>query len=215
MFQDRPLALEIEVRMVGEVDDRIFVGHGAIVDPQLVARQAIIDKCFEISGIPLLAILAEIRQVQNVAVGRGGPNAFVEACETTVKMVAVVVPRKLILDTVEREATISDAVRVTSNQRAEVARVVDVIFERVKTEDDVFESTTAIRRPQRGDGAAVRDDGHLEAALVTESVRKDLGARRRAKVCFVDRHSLLNTRLASSRVSIEPTSNHRPGTFQT
>src|SRR5215813_10722295 len=201
--------------MIGQVDDRISIADSAILDAHLVIRQAIIDKGLEVSRITFLAIPAEARQVQNVIAFLCGPNAFVEAIETTVKMVRAVVFWKLIHDAIHSESTLRDAIRVTSNQSAEVAWIADVIFERPKAEYDVAEKAIAIRRPQRRDGATVGDDGHLISAIVRESVRKDLGAHRCAKVCFVDRHSLLKTRFASSRVSIEPTSNQRPGTFQT
>src|SRR5215213_9431276 len=120
MLQDRPLTLEIEIRMVREVDDRISVGRRAILDAQLVTRQAIINKRFDVPGITFLAILADIRQVQNVVFFSCTPNALIEPFEATVKMVRAVVSRKLILDSVQSKSTVSDTIRVAPNHSAEV-----------------------------------------------------------------------------------------------
>jgi len=114
----------------------------------LVVRQTIIDERLEVSRITLLAVLAEVREVQNVLAFLRGPNAFVETVEAAMKMVPVIISWKLILDTVQSESTVGDAIRVTSNQRTKVKWIAGVIIQRIETEDDVSECAIAIRRPQ-------------------------------------------------------------------
>ena len=93
--------------MVGQVDDRVAIGCRAIVDASVRYRdKRVITKAVEIPGIAFFAILAEIRQMHSVvSSSRRIPNAFIKAFETTVKMIRAVVLRKLILNSVEREAS--------------------------------------------------------------------------------------------------------------
>src|SRR5690349_15205891 len=99
--------------MVRQVDDRVSIGRSAIVDAQLVITQTVIDECFNVPRITFLAVLAEVRQSQNVAFFGCGPNTFVEPAETAVQMVRAVVSRQLILDAIQRESSLRNAVRVT------------------------------------------------------------------------------------------------------
>src|SRR3984885_15601351 len=60
------LAGEIEIRMVGQVDDSIFVSRRLVIDAQLVIiSKRVSDSGRQIAGITFLAVFAEVRQGQH------------------------------------------------------------------------------------------------------------------------------------------------------
>src|SRR5689334_10058338 len=143
------------------------------------------------------------------------PNSLIEAFETAVKMIAVVVLRELIFNSIQRKPAARDAICVSTNEGAEVAWIADVLFERVEAKHDVTQSTVAIGNFEGLDRAAISDDSRFQPAIVCDGVKINLDAvGHRAKVSSANVHRLLKTRLASSRVSAEPTSYQSPGTFQ-
>ncbi len=75
------------------------------------------------------------------------------------KMIRAVVLRQLVLNAVQTEATIRDAIRVTSDARCtDVTRVSHVIVKRFVAQHDVAENTIAVGSFQRSDSAAVSGD---------------------------------------------------------
>ena len=44
MVQDRAAAAQVEIRVVREVDDRVAIRCRAVIDPQLVIEQSVIDE---------------------------------------------------------------------------------------------------------------------------------------------------------------------------
>ncbi len=105
---------------------------------------------------------------------------------------------------------------MTPDQRAEITRVPDVVVERFVAQHDVAENAITIGNLERRDRAAVIDDRNFQTVIVREGIKINLGAVGlvpKCVLCYV--HRLLKTRFASSKVSIEPTSYQRPGTFHT
>src|SRR2546430_7060446 len=118
------LAAEIEIRVVGEIDNGFFVGGRGISDPQCVRiRQGVDHTHFQISGEAFLAVLAEVGKFQRLAVfggnNFGGPHGLVETLDASVQTVLTIVLRERVRFAVERELRVPDAVSVAADERAE------------------------------------------------------------------------------------------------
>ena len=92
------LAGEVEVGVVGQVDDRRRVGRRVVVDPQLVVvGQGVGDLDLERAGVALLAVRAGVAEPQADAVAVGDlarpPRRLVEALLAAVQVVGAVVER--------------------------------------------------------------------------------------------------------------------------
>src|SRR5688500_11694063 len=106
--------------MVGEINDRVFVGGRVVVNAQFVFFvQRIINSDFQVSRVILFTIVAKILEVQTGRPFGRLPNALVETLFPAVQMVFAIVLSKLILDSVQRKLPATDAVGKTANERAE------------------------------------------------------------------------------------------------
>ena len=63
MVQDRAGAAQVEIRVVRQVDDRVAIGRGAVIDVQLVIVQSVIDERGEIAGVTFFSSFAVVRQM--------------------------------------------------------------------------------------------------------------------------------------------------------
>src|SRR5882762_8620563 len=136
------LAGEVEVRMVGEIDDRFLVGGGGIVDSKFVLIGQRVDHLGrKVSGKTLLAVFAPISQLQSLPVVAGdilgGPDSLVEALETAVQGVVGIVFGHVAGDTVERKLAVGDTVRVSADESAEERFVGQIAVELVVAQDDI------------------------------------------------------------------------------
>src|SRR6185436_3294415 len=119
MVQDRPLTFQIEVRVVSEIDDRFRIRRSAVVDSEFVLQQRVIDESAEIARVARFTISAQIEQMQDVSILGRTPHTFIKTVEAAMKMIDAVVLRQLIIDAVQRELSAGDAIRMTSDERAE------------------------------------------------------------------------------------------------
>ena len=99
-------AVEIEISVVGQIDDSRFVRCGAIIDLQrIVIRKCVDCFCFELSGEAGIAVRGDNGELQRrVANGRGFPHATAIAV-TAMEGVAFVrlVQNELVFFAVKRE----------------------------------------------------------------------------------------------------------------
>ena len=112
--------------MVGQVDDRLFIGESLVFDLQLAADQRIAHLYVQVAGITLFAVGAVQGERQRVAVAAFKhiiPQAAVEADFAAVQMVAVVVLVQVVIDAVDDHVAFIDTVRTSADQRAQIAAV--------------------------------------------------------------------------------------------
>ena len=175
------LAGEIEVGVIGEVDDGVFVGGRGVIDFEFAACERVADDSGERAGIACFAGFADVGEFDAAGNFFALPNLIVEAVRAAVQRVGRIVDRQIVGFAVERELAFGDAVAVASDQRAEegaallCVAVADVAVEIVKAENDVGGVAVAIGRLERDDDAAIGDDGGFDAS-VGQRVRLDLGA---------------------------------------
>src|SRR6185437_1485449 len=108
------LAVEIEIAVVGDIEDGRLVRRGLIIDPQGVAvRERIRDFDLEIAGKAHLAIGGEIIELdRSIAQLLAGPDARVETFRAAVQRVGTVVGGKRIFLAIELEMPFGNAVAV-------------------------------------------------------------------------------------------------------
>ena len=179
----RPLAGEVEVGVVGEVDHRRLVGRRLVVDVQLVpVVEPVEDLDRQRSRVALLAVGGRVRQAHADGAARphlgGRPHAAVEAARAAVEAVRRVVDRELERLPVDRERALGDAVAVAADDRAEVrvalvVRLARVAADVAEAERDVLQAPAAIGDADRLDRAAPGDDRDGHAAVVRERVLVD------------------------------------------
>src|ERR1700675_2418960 len=107
-----PLARQIEIGMVGQVEDGIFIGGRRILDAQSAPTQGVAHGCGERAGETFLAILAHISEVDFICYLLCRPDLFVEAADAAVKSVVAIVFRNGIRLPIKLEAAMRNAIRV-------------------------------------------------------------------------------------------------------
>src|ERR1051326_3632453 len=128
-------------------------------------------------------------------------------------MIRAIVLTQLILNSIEGKPSARDAIRVSPNQPTKVELIPDVVREFVETKNYIAIRSLSVGRLQRHNRAAVVCDRNFKAALVRQREQTHRPIVRDTPLFLLDHfRSSLNTRFASFNVSIEPTSNHKPGT---
>ena len=107
----RACASEVEVRVVCEVDNRLFVGGGFVIDPELVVfSKRVSNRGGELARVAFLHIRRDVRKLDTIAFDCRVPVPFVEAARAPVKRVLIVVGLELVLGAVQREGCICNPV---------------------------------------------------------------------------------------------------------
>src|ERR1700752_4004572 len=109
---------------------------------------------------------------------------------------------------------------MAADQPAEISRVPDILLERLVTQHNIRELSVPIGRQQRNDRATIVCYRHFKSAFIRQCIKTDVltishTEASRAYIHVYRWRSSPNTRFASSKVSIEPTSYHIPGTCHT
>ena len=86
-----PLARQIEIGMVGQVEDGIFIGSRRILDAKSARTQRVAHGRGERAGKTLLAILAYIGEFDSIRYLFGRPDLLVEAADAAMKSVVAIV----------------------------------------------------------------------------------------------------------------------------
>ena len=131
------LAVEVEIRVIGQVDRRLFIGYGMVENTELAILEDISHADVERPGIVLFAVGRDDGQAELVPHHLVFPDLFVEPDFAAVQVVAAVVAVELILRAVDREFALADAVAEPPDERAEIAAVLFVPRHVVIAEDDV------------------------------------------------------------------------------
>ena len=81
----------------------------------------------------------------------------------TVQMITAIIDRDLLMLSIDRELTMTDPVRPTTDNGAKIVTIVDVGTEVAVTEQDIGKLSVAVRRPPRHQGRSQRADGDVHA----------------------------------------------------
>lgn len=93
MFQNVSVALsgEIEIGMIGQVENGVFIGDGRVIYFQRSGIEGVSHCSRERAGKALIAVFADISQLQPIVNRFSGPNNFVETARAAVERVVPVI----------------------------------------------------------------------------------------------------------------------------
>lgn len=139
--------VQVEERVVREVDDRTAVGRGLVCDDEaVVVGQLVGHRNLQVPGVSLIAVGREAGQYDLLRRHLDDiPHNHVEALGTAVQAVGAVVQRQRILLPVERKSPCGDTIAVTADGGAEepLSGLIDVSAEIVVPQHDVREIAVA------------------------------------------------------------------------
>ena len=165
------LAAQIEIGMIGQINDRRLVGLRLIDHTEsVVLVQCIGDFKLQGAGIALFAVRTGILHDQGAVLDMGPEDS---ADIGSVQVIGAVIGFQPVCNTVQRETGILDPVGVTAYERAVVAAAVFVILQCVITQGNVRISAVAHRNQDLLDGGAVGQDIDLHAGLVGHGISVD------------------------------------------
>ena len=144
------LTRKVKVTVMGQIDDRVLVGSGSVDQLQLVfVRESVGGGHLERSGIPLLAILARVGELEGGAVcgdfRSSLPDDLVESLDSAVKGIADVVGSECVLLAIKSEFPLGNAVTIAANEASEVRALLDILSEGIESEDDIRKLPVAVR----------------------------------------------------------------------
>ena len=173
-------APQIEVAVLGQVDDRVLVRRGFDLQPEfVVVGERVHDVRREGAGKAFLAVRADVAHRHGGTLRRGLlvrlPDALVETARPAVQGVGPVIGRHVVFPAVQRERAPGDAVGIAADERSEKGAALqirgrEVILQPVEAQHHVAELAVAVGHLERDDDAAVIGDAGLAAAGVTQGV---------------------------------------------
>src|SRR5207247_2115516 len=108
------------------------------------------DDRFEVSRITFFAVTASIAELKSVVRFFWSPHGFVESLDPAVKMIPAIVDWQGILDAVQDKSSARNAIRMTSDQRAEVSRTIQISFQGIVAKHHVVDVSICVRHIDRG-----------------------------------------------------------------
>ena len=162
------LAGDIEVGVVGQIDDCGLVRGGVVLDPNNVGVKGVADMGGERAGEALVAILADEGEFDATGDHLCFPVATIEALTTAVECVNPFVVENSLEDLpAEYEVSLCDAVGVATNGSAEISiLVIHVGIERTIAECKIAEPPISILCLERDNASAESDDSELDVSAV-------------------------------------------------
>ncbi len=154
---------QVEIGMIGEVDDGGTVCLRAILEPQRIAPGDDIGHLEgDSAGEALIAVRTDVTKGKArfgpVGAIDDAPHRLVESDPSAMEAVVAVVLGQAIFAAVEDEGRAANAIGIAPDQRAEIGVLRDIIRERGQRQDDVGADAAAVRRFDRDDGPAIGDD---------------------------------------------------------
>src|ERR1700682_3759807 len=160
-----PLARQIEIGMVGQVEYGIFIGGRRILDAQSAPAQGVAHGRGERARETLLAILAYIGEFDSIRYLFGPPDHFVEAAGAAVKSVVAVVSWNGIRLPIKLEAAMSNTIRVAPDNASEMRGLRLVLLDRVATQHHVVDLSVSIGGAQGNDDPSISHDAGFDFAI--------------------------------------------------
>ena len=164
------LPVQVEVRVIGEVEHRGLVGRCAIGNPKSVAVEYIGYRDLEVSRIAFLSIFGKVGQpegggVQLPCVPDDGVKTFLPAME---RIGTVILIQRIFLS-VELEFRMPDPVAIATDDGAEIGvRLVEIFSDAVIAQDDVGRVAVLVGNDKAYDPGAVIGDGGRQIAVMQE-----------------------------------------------
>lgn len=140
LIEDRAAAVtsEIEVAVVGEVDDGWFGGRGAVRNTQRMAFQRVPDMDGQLAGETHISIGADESHLNAAGNRMGAPYFPVEAQRAAMQCIRTVVRRDVKGSAIDGERAFCKAVAVAANDGPKVrARVGLILLNGVIPKDDI------------------------------------------------------------------------------
>lgn len=109
------LASQVEIAMVRQVDRRVLIGRGCVINVKLIfVRQRVPNGDIQGSGVAFISVFARMLQYERIAesvlLGRCSPHDFVEAFFPAMQSIRAVVCRQRILFAIERKLAFGNAI---------------------------------------------------------------------------------------------------------
>ena len=156
---------QVEVRVVGEVDNSVLVGRDGVVDAKGGAFESVFDVGGEGAGEALIHVRADVGELDAVGELFGVPDGSVEADGAAVEGVAIVILGNLIGLTVEDKFASGEAVAIATYDGADVRAFVGlVVGDGVEAESDVGDNAGAVGNFNGDNPGSVGDQAHLSLA---------------------------------------------------
>ena len=185
------LAAQIEISMVGQIEDRRLVRLGLVDHAEgIVLFQGIGDLKLQGAGVAFLAVRAGIFHDQGTVLfmrRENGPGIG------SVQMVGAVIGFQLPGDTVQRKNGIFDPVGKTAYQGTVVAAAVLIIFQRVVAQGHIGIAAVPGRDQDLLDRGAVGQEIDLHAGCIGHGIPVDGNAVFCDAKCFFKNHSHVRT----------------------
>ena len=196
VIEDRALAGEIPVGVVGEVYRGRLVGGGEVVDSQFViVGERVGDLHLQAAGVTFLAVRARVaegnRRAGLAPAHAGGPNFFVDSLGAAMQMIGIVVDGQGVFLPVENELALGDAVGHPTGCHAKVRVAVEIAFKVIVAQHDVAQCAVFVRHMHLGEHRPVGDDSGLEAVFVDQRVGFDCFAVLGFSECFFFHRTLV------------------------
>src|ERR1700730_1458935 len=160
-----PLARQIEIGMVGQVEDGVFIGGRRIFDSQSIPLQDVPHGRGERTGKTLLAILAHICELDSIRYLFGRPDHFIEAADAAMKSVVAIVFWNGICLPIKLERAMSDTIRVAPDNASEMRSLRLILLDRVATQYYVVDLSVSIGRAQGNNDPSVGNDAGFDFAI--------------------------------------------------
>jgi len=162
VIADITFAVEVKVGVVCQVDNRIGVAAGLVVDAEpAVVGERIGNLHVEIAGEAFLAVGGMEGENEGVILNSVLPDAVGVADNAAVDGVGRAVGGELIELAVQLKACIGDAVCHTADQGAEVGAVVVILSHGVKTQHNIGQLSGFVRYADALDDAAAVENAHI------------------------------------------------------
>ena len=171
------LALQVEEGMVRKVAQRRGIGSGRIADNKLIVmRQGVTHGHIEVAWETVLAIGKNGVHLYHAVVDRNHiPNTFVCTSEAAMQRVLAVILSQLILNIIQSEFGIGNAVGATPNDGTQItlAFVVQILLDTVVTKNNILETTAIVRHPKGDHTTAVVGDLHRQKTIA-QGIKRNL-----------------------------------------
>lgn len=155
----RSFAVEVEVGMVGEVDDGRLVGGGRIANEQVFASHFVGDVYVQITWETLLSIGREVVQLDGVRCGLDDiPDLIVETVLATMEGIFAMILSEVVGGVIYVELCTADAPCSTSVDAVEVDFLGEPLVKCGKAQYYIVQLALYIGYPERNDLSTVVGD---------------------------------------------------------
>lgn len=170
------VATEVEVAVVGEVEDRSLVGGGLILDLQcVIVGEGVGYLHLNVAGIAVLAVRTLGGELYVLLIELVGlPDTVVESDgAAAVQAVGAIVDRELVALAVKGELPLGDTVAVATDEGTEVAALCTVLLvvgDVVMAEAYVAQCVLLVGHHDADDAAAEVGEAYLHAVLIGQDI---------------------------------------------